>query len=118
PTLGTDLSSFSVLGGASVTCTGSTTTTGAVGVSPGTSITGFPSPCSAGGGTHSNDPSAVAAQADNLAAFGTLNQTCDQSFVAQDLTLISPLGPVVYCSSSAFSLSGNLTLTGSGVWIF
>ncbi len=111
-------SGYSVLGGAGVSCTGSSTTTGAVGVSPGTSITGFPSPCVAGGGTHSNDASAIAAQADSLTAFGTLDQTCDQSYGAQDLTLLSPLAPGVYCSTSAFSLSGNLTLTGSGVWIF
>jgi hypothetical protein len=109
---------YSVLGGAGVTCIGSTTTTGAVGVSPGTSITGFPSPCTAGGGTHSNDASAIAAQADALTAFGTLDQTCDHSYGAQDLTLLSPLAPGVYCSTSSFSLSGNLTLTGSGVWIF
>ena len=109
---------YSVLGGAGVTCTGSTTTTGAVGVSPGTSITGFPSPCTAGGGTHSNDASAIAAQADSLTAFGTIDQTCDHSYGAQDLTLLSPLVPGVYCSTSSFSLSGNLTLTGSGVWIF
>lgn len=109
---------YSVLGGAAVTCTGSTTTTGAVGVSPGSSITGFPSPCVAGGGTHSNDASAIAAQADSLTAFGTIDQTCDHSYGAQDLTLLSPLVPGVYCSTSSFSLSGNLTLTGSGVWIF
>src|SRR5687768_6489124 len=49
--------SYSVLAGDEVTCTGTTTTTGDVGVSPGTSITGFPSPCVAGppGTTHSND---------------------------------------------------------------
>lgn len=112
---------YSILGGAAVTNTGSTTTTGDVGVSPGTSITGFP-PGIAGGNNathlHSNDASAIAAQADNLAAFGTLDQTCDHTYGAQDLTLLSPLGPGVYCSTSSFSLSGNLTLTGSGVWIF
>lgn len=117
PTL-TGASGYSVLGGAAVTCTGSTTTTGAVGVSPGTSITGFPSPCTAGGGTHSNDASAIAAQADALSAFGTLDQTCDHSYGAQDLSLLSPLVPGVYCSTSSFTLSGNLTLSGSGVWIF
>jgi len=117
PTL-VESAGYSVLGGAAVTCTGSTTTTGAVGVSPGTSITGFPSPCTAGSGTHSNDASAIAAQADSLTAFGTLNQTCDHSYGAQDLTLLSPLVPGVYCSTSSFTLTGNLTLTGSGVWIF
>lgn len=108
---------YSVLAGTTVTNTGATTTNGAVGVSPGTAITGFP-PGIAGGGTHSNDASAIAAQADNLNAFGALDQTCTTSYGAQDLTLVSPLAPGVYCSSSAFTLTGNLTLAGSGVWIF
>lgn len=34
-----------------------------------------------------------------------------------NLTLVSPLGPGVYCAD-AFLLTGNLTLSGSGVWIF
>jgi hypothetical protein len=111
-------SNYSVLGGSSVTCTGSSTTSGAVGVSPGTAINGFPTPCTAGGGTDSNDASAIAAQADSLTAFGALDQPCTQTYGAQDLTLLSPLPPGVYCSTSSFTLSGNLTLTGSGVWIF
>ena len=117
PTL-VGLTNYSVSAGASVTCTGATTTAGAVGVSPGTSINGFPSPCVAGGGTHSNDASAIAAQAESLTVYGALDQTCDHSYGSQDLTLLSPLTPGVYCSTSSFSLSGNLTLTGTGVWIF
>ncbi|MBA3679463.1 DUF3494 domain-containing protein, partial [Candidatus Saccharibacteria bacterium] len=117
PTLSA-LTGYSVLGGAGVTCIGATTTNGAVGVSPGASITGFPVPCTAGGGTQSNNASAIAAQAEALTTFGTLNQPCDQNYGAQDLTLLSPLAPGVYCSTSSFSLSGNLTLTGTGVWIF
>ncbi len=111
---------YSALGGAAVTCTGSTTTTGAVGVSPGTSITGFPTPCTAGGGTHSNDASAIAAQAEALSTFSDLDQTCDQTYGAVDLSATFPSGvePGVYCSTSSFSLTGNLTLIGSGVWIF
>lgn len=119
PTL-SSLTNYSVLGGQAVTCIGTSTTSGAVGVSSGTSISGFPVPCVAGGGTHSNDASAIAAQAENLATFGALDQPCDQTFGAVDLTATFPsgVGPGVYCSTSSFSLSGNLNLTGSGVWIF
>jgi len=35
----------------------------------------------------------------------------------KDLTTVSPLGPGVYCAD-AFLITGNLTLSGSGVWIF
>lgn len=122
PTLA-GLSTYSVLGGDEVSNTGSTTTTGAVGVSPGSSLTGFP-PGVAGGDNvtnlHINDASAIAAQADALSVFGALDQPCDQTFGAVDLTTTFPsgVGPGVYCSTSSFSLSGNLNLTGSGVWIF
>jgi len=36
---------------------------------------------------------------------------------AKDLTTVSPLGPGVYCADT-FLLTGNLTLSGAGVWIF
>lgn len=120
PTLGAS-GSYSVLAGSTVTNTGPTTTNGDVGVAPGTAITGFPPGVAGPPGTvHSNDASAIAAQADNLIVFGTLDQTCDQTFGAVDLTTTFPagVGPGVYCSDSSFSLSGNLTLVGSGTWIF
>lgn len=121
PTL-TGALSYSVLGHTTVTNTGSTTTTGDVGVSTGTAITGFPPGIADGNNAvhlHSNDASAIAAQADNLVTFGALDQGCDHSYPSgQDLTLLSPLVPGVYCSVGSFLLTGNLTLSGSGVWIF
>ncbi len=120
---------YSVLGGQAVTCTGSATTTGAVGVSSGTSLTGFGlSPlCTAGGGTQNNNASAIAAQADNLSAFGVLDAgaNADANCIGgihtsgTDLTTLSPLVPGLYCSAGSFLLTGNLTLSGtSGVWVF
>jgi hypothetical protein len=119
PTL-TGAASYSVLGHTTVTNTGSTTTAGDVGVSTGTSITNFP-PGTAGGNNsthlHSNDASAIAAQADNLAAFTSLDQGCDTTYTGtRDLVGLS-LVPGVYCADS-FHLTGTLTLSGSGVWIF
>ncbi len=109
--------SYSVLAGSTVTNTGPTTVSGDLGVSPGTAVTGFP-PGSVGGTIHAGDAHAAAAQADNTVAFGFLDQPCDVTYVGvQDLALVSPLVPGVYCAT-AFTLSANLVLTGSGVWIF
>jgi hypothetical protein len=49
-----------------------------------------------------------------------VDQPCTTSWSGtgpKDLTTVSPLGPGVYCAD-AFLLTGNLTLNGSGVWIF
>jgi len=117
PTL-TGSINYSILGASTVTNTGTTTIGGDVGVSPGTSITGFP-PGVVGGTIHSNDADAIAAQSDDVTTFGTLDQLCDHTYAdGQDLTLLSPLVPGVYCSLGSFAISGNLTLSGSGVWIF
>jgi hypothetical protein len=113
--------SYSVLGHTTVTNTGSTTTTGDVGVNTGSAITGFP-PGVAGGNNsihlHSNDASAIAAQADNLTAFGTIDQGCTTTYAGAYKDLVGlNLVPGVYCADS-FHLTGTLTLSGSGVWIF
>jgi len=129
PTLGA-AGSYSVLGATTVTCTGTTTTDGDVGVAAGTAITGFPVPCTAGppGTTHSNDASAIAAQADNLGLFDALDAganadvNCIGGIRADgtDLTTLSPLVAGLYCSAGQFLLTGNLTLSGSpgDVWVF
>ena len=118
PNLGV-LTEFSVLGGAAVTNTGPTITTGKVGVSPGTSLTGFP-PGDAGGGTHINDDIAIAAQDKALKVFGVLDQPCDVTLGAGLVELGGmSLVPGVYCAGS-FGLNGTLTLTGGAeeVYIF
>lgn len=117
--------SYSVVAGSIVTNAGATTISGDVGVSPSIGVpphvTGFPpGVVNLPGVVHDADVSAAAAQADNTAAFTFIDQGCttDYGAVTQDLTLVSPLGPGVYCAN-AFILTGNLTLTGtSGVWIF
>lgn len=120
PTLGA-VASYSVLAGSIVTNTGPTTLSGDLGISPGIGVpphyTGFP-PGTVGGTIHDADTQAAAAQADDTAAFTFLDQGCDVTYAGvQDLTLVSPLGPGTYCAD-AFLLTGNLTLSGSGVWIF
>ena len=114
--------SFLVLSGAIVTNTGPTTIAGDLGVSPSIGeppiVTGFP-PGVVSGTIHIADGPAAAAQANNTAMFGELDQACDVTYPAvQDLTLVSPLAPGVYCAAESFALSGPLVLTGEGVWIF
>ena len=122
PSLGA-AASYSVLAGSIVTNTGPTTMPGNLGISPSIGVpphfTGFP-PGIVGppGVIHDADADAAAAQADATAAFTFLDQGCDTTYAGvQDLTLVSPLGPGTYCAD-AFILTGNLTLSGSGVWIF
>ena len=116
--------SYSVLAGSIVTNGGPTTISGDVGAYPSVGvaphITGFPPGIvNPPGAIHDADAHAQAAQADSTAAFGVLDQTCDVIYPGvQDLTLVSPLGPGVYCALGSFALSGNLILSGSGVWIF
>ena len=122
PTLG-DVASYSVLAGSIVTNTGPTTVQGDLGVSPGIGqpphVSGFP-PGTVGppGVIHDADSHAAAAQAANTAAYGQLSgQLCDVDYGGvTELNGLS-LEPGVYCAT-AFLLSGTLTLTGSGVWIF
>jgi hypothetical protein len=122
PTLGA-AESYSVLAGSIVTNTGPTTVSGDLGISPSIGVpphyTGFP-PGVVGppGEIHDADAPAAAAQAGDTTAFALLDQACDITYPGvQDLTLVSPLGPGTYCAD-AFLLTGNLTLSGSGVWIF
>lgn len=106
-------SGFGVLGGSGVTNTGLTVVNGDVGVSPGTSITGFPTG-SATGSIRVNDGPAQQAHADLATAYGALaGEARTSTLTGQDLGSLILNQGVFFFSSSA-QLTGQLTLDGQG----
>lgn len=120
--------SFAVVGGQTVTAAAGATQSainGDVGVSPGTSITGFPAfaktvpPFS----THSNDGAAQNAQAATLALYNSIVALGAGTALGPELSN-QVLGPGTYSigaanlASPGGVVSGNLTLSGSGTYIF
>jgi hypothetical protein len=100
---------YAVLGGSTVTNTGATAITGDVGVSPGSSITGFP-PGIVTGTIHAADASAAQAQSDLTVAYNTAaGIPCGTDLSGQNLGGLT-LTPGVYCFTSSASLTGTLTL--------
>ena len=119
PTLGTAVN-FAVLGATTVTNTGPTILTGNLGVSPGTSCTGFGTPCTGGSGTvtgtiHTADPVAAQAQTDALNAYTfAAAQSCTTTFLPiTDIGGLT-LTPGVYCFPSSAGVTGTLTLDAQG----
>ncbi len=120
PPMGT-ADAFAVLGGSAVTNVGVSSVTGDLGVSPGSTVTGFPPGIVAGTiyatGT---DAVVVQAQSDVTTAYGDLaGQPCDTTYSgSQDLAGLT-LDPGVYCAGD-FALSGTLTLGGAAdaIWVF
>lgn len=111
---------FAVLGGSTVTNTGSSVLTGDLGLYPGTAITGFP-PGLVTGEIHVADAVALQAQTDTTATYIDLaGQACNTT-VSADLGG-QTLTPGVYCSASSMALTGELTLDAGGdpnaVWVF
>lgn len=130
-----DAASFAILAGTAITNVPTSVITGDVGLSPaaGTNYAGLTTAEVSGtifavdstgpAGTAGNNPYLLtAAKADLVSAYDALsaggNAICDTDYgaVTKDLVGLS-LAPGIYCAD-AFELSGTLTLTGSGVWIF
>ena len=112
PPLGTT-TTFAVLGGSTVTNTGTSVLTGDLGVWPGLAITGFP-PGTVTGTTHAGDAVAQQAQSDLTTAYNNLaGQACGTNLTSQDLGGMT-LTPGVYCFSTSAQLTGTLTLNAQG----
>jgi hypothetical protein len=116
PRLGTALN-FTVLGGSTITNTGPTVVTGELGLRPGTALTGFP-PGVVTGVKHLADGVALRAKTDLVTAYNdAANAPTTRSLTGQNLGGKNLVAGVYRFSSSA-QLTGSLTLSGRGVFIF
>jgi hypothetical protein len=114
--------SYVVLGGQSVTNTGLSVLNADLGVSPGTSITGFPpGEVVEGSATHQTDAHALQAQIDLVTAYNSAAAQAPDETVSENLggrTLLAG----TYFSGSTMGLTGTVTLDGAGdpgaVWVF
>src|ERR1051326_4517028 len=105
---------FAVLGGSTVTNTGPSAIHGNLGVSPGSSVTGFPPGTVTGGSIHAADAVAAQAQSDLTTAYNTAAGTpCGVDLTGQNLGGLV-LTPGVYCFTSSAALTGTLTLNFQG----
>src|ERR1035437_5514542 len=104
-------SSLAILAGSAVTSTGATVITGDLGLSPGTSVGGFP-PGILNGTQHVNDPIATQAKLDLTTAYNNAKGRTSTDIV----TLSGNIGgltltPGLYKSTSSLAVSsGDLTL--------
>ena len=105
------IGNFSVLAGSDVTNTGSTTISGDVGLSPGTSVTGFPPGTAAA--IHIADGPAAQAQTTLTAAYIDAAGRAGGTAVAGDL-VGQTLTVGVYTSTSSLAISGDVTLDAQG----
>lgn len=130
PILPSNLASFSVLGASTVTNVPTSTITGNVGVSPGSSITGFSStpgvavadPQVTAGLVHTTTAVAGLAQSDLTITRGILAALGSGSILGPDLAGLTLFPGVYTVLAGTTNLSGTLTLDGLGnanaLWVF
>ena len=106
--------SYGILAGSTVTCAGAPGTINAdVGVSPGSTTTGFP-PCTISGSTHLADAVAGTQQNRLTGAYNYLaGRPCGTVVTPADLGGRT-LPPGVYCAATSMGVTGTVTLDGQG----
>jgi len=105
---------YGILAGSTVTCAGAPGTINAdVGVSPGSTTTGFP-PCTITGATNLANAVAANAQNDLTTAYNALaGLACGTTVTPADVGGRT-LAPGVYCVASSLAVTGTVTLDGQG----
>lgn len=111
PSLGTT-STYGILAGSTISCVTGGTVNADGGLSPGSSITGFP-PCTISGTQNITNGAAANAQLDLTTAYNGLKGLACGTTISADLSGTT-LAPGVYCSASSVGLSGVVTLDGQG----
>jgi hypothetical protein len=120
PILGS-AATYGILAGSTVTCVTGGTINADVGVSPGSTTTGFP-PCVITGSTNLANAAAAQAQIDLTTAYDYLaGRPCGTVVTPADLGGRT-LAPGIYCVASSMAVTGTVTLDGQGnanaVWVF
>ena len=106
-------STYAILAGSTITNTGSSVISGDIGLSPGTSITGFPPGLQSSGVMNVNDAAALSAKT------ALTNGYLDAQGRTPATTTVSDLGgstlvPGIYRAPSSLGITGTLTLNGGG----
>ncbi|MGJ6966138.1 ice-binding family protein [Streptosporangium sp. G11] len=104
---------FAVLAGTAVAATGPTVVTGELGVSPGSTSTGFPSGVLVGA-AYKGDPVAAQAQIDLATAYDDAARRPGTASLRPQLGGITVAPGTYNPTSGAFQLTGDLTLDGQG----
>lgn len=105
--------SFAILAGPTVTNTGSSVVTGDLGISPGSSLVGFP-PGTLIGAQHLADAVAVQAKTDLVTAYDNAAGQTPVTTVATELGGTTKNAGVYDSEAGTFGITGTLTLDGQG----
>jgi Ice-binding-like len=108
---------YAVLAAASITNTGPSWITGQLALSPGTSVVGFP-PGTVGHEDIANGAALNARNDARIAYNNAKGEAPTRTLTGSDLGSVGTLTPGVFFFSSSAGLTGTLTLSGGGIYIF